>query len=139
MKFNCQLNQLTNLIGAPTLIDNTKALHNHYFNCSNNQLTSLTGGPANAGRDFFCQNNKLTSLHHIHKEIKRISRGFYCNENPIKEAVLGLLLIKGLKVVEGLPCDDIINKYLPNKKGMEAVSWCQDELIEAGFEEFAEL
>ena len=128
--FCCSHNELITLIGAPTFVKNN-------FDCRDNILTSLEGGPTSVS-SYECKNNKLTSLHDIHKKLKEC-KGFWCENNPIKEAVLGLLLIKGLNKVVGLPFDDIINKYLPNKTGMEAVSRCQDELEEAGFGEFAEL
>jgi hypothetical protein len=66
--------------------------------------------------------------------------------------VLGLLLIKNLSSVtfnqykSGSELNkkldkvnDIINKYLPNTRGNDAVFDCQEELIEAGFEEYAQL
>jgi len=57
--------------------------------------------------------------------------------NPIKSSVLGLVKIKGLTEVMFVnkKLEKIMNKYLP----LGDIFDCQEELIEAGLEEFAEL
>jgi hypothetical protein len=57
--------------------------------------------------------------------------------NPILSNVLGLLKIEGLMVVYLLnkEVQAIINKYLP----MGDIFKCQEELIEAGFEDYAKI
>jgi hypothetical protein len=40
-----------------------------YFNCSINQLASLEGAPKSVGGDFHCFNNKLTSLEGATKSV----------------------------------------------------------------------
>ena len=57
--------------------------------------------------------------------------------NPIESHVLGLLKIKGLQEVrlDDIQLTKIINKYLPLGDLLD----CQEELIEAGYEEFAQL
>jgi hypothetical protein len=132
--FNCYNNKLTSLEGAPSSVGGN-------FNCYNNKLTSLEGAPSSVGGNFNCYNNNLTSLHNIHKQIKHIKhigRWVAFEDNPIKSHVLGLLLIDGLYgvILDNREVSDIINKHL---KGERDVFACQEELIEAGFEEFAQL
>jgi len=105
--FYCNHNKLTSLEGAPSHVGGD-------FYCNNNKLTSLEGAPSHVGGGFFCSNNQLTSLKNIHKIIKEINGVFYCHGNPIKEGLLYILLIKGVKGVS-TPCPDadkIINEYL---------------------------
>ena len=107
------------------------------FYCHFNELTSLEGSPAVIVGDFFCYSNKLKSLKNIHKIITRIDGILYCNNNPIKSHILGVLKIKNLQMIEidNKKVQDIVNKYLPAGDILE----CQQELIEAGFEEYAQL
>jgi hypothetical protein len=128
--FYCGGNQLTSLTGAPTSVTGG-------FYCFGNQLTSLTGAPTSVTGDFHCSNNQLTSLKDIHKYIKSIGGNFYLVRNPIKSHVLGLLKIKGLKSVEldNKEVEKILNKYLPEGDILD----CQQELIEAGLDEYAQL
>jgi hypothetical protein len=60
--------------------------------------------------------------------------------NPIKSHVLGVLLIHGVTEIkmDNNEVQNILNGHLPSK-GMESVLECQDELIEAGFDEYAKL
>lgn len=150
--FSCTTNSLTSLKGGPKKVGT-------YYYCSNNKLTSLEGAPETITRDFFCHHNALTSLNGapkyikfsldansnaltslegIHKQIKSIGSGAYFEKNPIKSHVLGLLLIEDLKFVEfdNKPLQNIINKYLKNGKD---VFECQNELMDAGLEDFAQL
>ena len=128
--FSCYYNQLTSLKGAPSSVGN-------HFLCHNNQLTSLEGAPSKVGGDFYCNNNKLTSLCNIHKQIKVIGGNFNGTKNPIKSHVLGLLKIKKLQKVylDNKEVQNIINKYLPEGD----LFVCQQELIDAGYEEYAQL
>ena len=128
--FYCYHNQLTSLEGAPSSVGST-------FSCHNNQLTSLKGAPSSVGDNFYCYNNQLTSLHNIHKQIKEINGTFNGMRNPIKSHVLGLLKIKKLQEVQldNKEVENIINKYLPEGD----ILACQQELIDAGFEEYAQL
>jgi hypothetical protein len=82
----------------------------------------------------------LKSLKDIHKHIKSIGGKFTASNNPIESHVLGLLLVKGIKEIQidNKEVQNILNKYLPSR-GMESVLACQDELIEAGFGDFAQL
>jgi hypothetical protein len=130
-KFNCYNNELTSLEGGPKLVGGS-------FNCEYNQITSLEGVARIISGVFYCSGNNLTSLKGIHKQIKYIGVFADFQHNPIRSHVLGLLKINGL---EGVFFDDsqlakIITKYL---KGDRDIFACQEELIEAGFEEFAQL
>jgi hypothetical protein len=127
--YNCEKKKLISLKGTPTVVKG-------FFNCSNNKLTSLEHGPKEC-ESYVCSNNDLTSLHNIHKIISRIDKRLDLWGNPIKSHVLGLLKIKDLKEVEldNIEVEKIINKYLPEGNIIE----CQSELIEAGFEEYAQL
>ena len=149
--FWCHDNQLTSLEGAPQYVGGD-------FRCFGNQLTSLEGAPERIGGDFWCQDsrlsslkgapkyiggnfrchyNNLTSLENIHEQILEINGEANFEQNPIKSHVLGLLLIKGLTSVsfDNKHLEKIINKYLPLGDIME----CQNELIDAGLEEFAQI
>ena len=66
-------------------------------------------------------------------------------DNPIKSHVLGVLLIDGCKRItigNTKPFSDIekmLNKYLPNDRGHAGLTECEDELIEAGYEDYAQI
>lgn len=128
--FNCVECGLTSLEGAPISTGG-------YFDCGSNLLTSLEHAPKKIGAAFRCSHNKLTSLHNIHKQIESIDGMFHADHNPIKSHVLGLLKIKKLDWVnmDNIKVMDIINKYLPEGD----IVACQQELIEAGLDEYAQL
>jgi len=128
--FSCANNELTSLKGAPSSVGVT-------FSCAENKLTSLEGAPSQIGGNFYCHRNKLTSISNIHKYIKEVRGYMNFEKNPIKSSVLGLVKIKGLTDVmfDNKKLEKIMNKYLP----LGDIFDCQEELIEAGLEEFAEL
>ena len=151
--FDCRNNRLTSLEGAPSRVGG-------YFDCSNNQLaslrgapshvaasffcnynslTSLEGAPSRVGGGFICTNNKLTSLKDVSRQITEIQGTFGCRQNPIKSHVLGLLLINGIEKVllDNAQVQNILNRHLG--KGRVGMLQAQEELIEAGLEEFAQL
>jgi hypothetical protein len=129
--FDCSNNQLTSLQGAPSSVSGD-------FACSNNQLTSLQGAPSSVSGDFYCDNNQLTSLQGVHKIIMTLNGDFDCQGNPITSGGIGLLLIEGLTgITADQPAFDIIEKYLG--QGKKGLLLCQDELIEAGYEEYTRL
>jgi len=128
--FDCSHNNLTSLQGAPQSVGGN-------FGCDNNNLTSLQHAPQSVGGDFYCSNNNLTSLHDIHKQIKSIKGTLLCDDK-IKSHILGLLLIKNLKGIDGIKkVKNIINKHL--FAGDHDVHMCQEDLIQAGFAEMARL
>jgi hypothetical protein len=91
----------------------------------------------------------FTSLEGIHKHILACAQ-LDIREVPITSSILGLLLIRGLKVVDSggvhpyqssdaKKAFSIVRKYIPNTRGRQAVIDCQRELIEAGLQAFAKL
>ncbi len=153
--FNCAANELTSLKGSPKEVRNNfqcsnnklktlegapKEIGGNFF-CSHNELITLKGAPERIKFNFFCINNNLTSLQGIHKHIKSIGKELHLEHNPIKSHVLGVLLIEQcIKILlDNIEVQQILNKYLPNTQGREALYDCQEELINAGFEEYAQL
>ena len=125
--YRCSNNKIETLVGGPSLVRNM-------FSCNNNKLTSLEGVPA--ARCYGFSNNQLTNLKDIHKIILETS-SLWLDKNPIKSNILGLLLIKGLNnVIADGPAFVILNRHL---KGDRDILECQEELIDAGFKEFARL
>jgi hypothetical protein len=135
--FTCYSNNLKSLKGGPEYVGSD-------FYCFDNVITSLEDAPSYIGGEFLCHNNNLTSLHNIHKQIKHIGQVADFQQNPIKSCVLGLLLIEGLKQVliddnSGMadePIHDIINRHLEGDRDVFA---CQEDLINAGYEDYAKL
>ena len=148
--FSCTDNQLVNLVGGP------KHVGGEFF-CGRNELESLEGSPETVGEDFYCQKNKLkslvgitkkvkdlcangnqlTDLHNIHKLVDINGAADFLG-NPITSHVLGLLMMPKLKEVflDNRSVQKIINKHLQGGRDIFA---CQEELIEAGFEDYAQL
>ena len=129
--FSCFNNKLTSLIGSPQKVGAD-------FICASNKLTSLEGCPQKVVGDFYCSENQLTNLKDIHKHIKFINGFANFYSNPIESHVVGLLLIDGLEHVylDNEQVRDIINKHL--NVGRDVFE-CIDELLEAGFPEFAKI
>ena len=119
--------------------------------CSGCNLSSLEGIAKKINGDLNCFNNpNLTSLKGIHKIIEEIN-GSLSIGTSVKSNILGILKIKNVKELkfslQSAPINDvtrltqlanIINWYLPNPTTSQIID-CQNELIEAGFEEYAEL
>ena len=124
--FDCSYSHLTSLEGAPTTVSGN-------FDCYGNHLTSLEGAPASIGGRVYCGSNQLTSLKDIHKQIKNIKGPFHLDQNPIKNHVIGLLLIDGLTEIFGdeeQPWVPILNsaiKQFDDKR--KRVMWAQAELV----------
>jgi hypothetical protein len=93
--FDCQLNGLTTLEGAPHTVGDYFDCHTNlltslegaphtvgtYFDCGNNNLTSLEFAPKSVGSDFWCYNNYIRSF----EGLVNIGPIFYCNHNPLKK------------------------------------------------------
>lgn len=159
--YSAQSMGLTNLKGAPHVIKGdawfganhlknlSGTLHEVHgdLNLNRNSLTSLEGD-VHSIDTLNASYNNLKSLKGIHKVFKHVSH-LIVDHNPIKSHVLGVLLIPGLEDVvfniDGFQEDPlykaekIINRYLPNTHGMAAVLECQDEMIDVGLEELAQL
>jgi len=159
--YNVRNNKISSWKGAPD------KLPNGGMNISNNLLTDFVGAPKEFGKELRISGNKFTSLKDIHKHIHRINSSIWIGGNPIKSNILGLLLIEGLTSVaiddswvkgryntpllkkdevkyhnsqDLIDAVAIINKYVgpKNNKGKISVLEAQNELIEAGLEDFAE-
>ena len=133
--FDCADNKLTSLEHCPSEVGGD-------FFCSFNRLTSLEHCPSEVGGDFFCTRNKLTSLKDIHEQIKKIDGDFYCDGNPIKSHILGLIFVKIdgdiiTKLGDGNDVDKILNIW--KNQGRKGVLGCQRELIDAGYRDLAQL
>lgn len=129
--FDCRAHTLKSLNGAPKIVKGA-------FNCGGNMLTSLEGVPKQIDGIFDCSYNKLTNLKDIHKMITKIGGSIFCHKNPIQSHVLGLLLIPGIRRIFSFDAwAPILNKHLgTGRKGMLN---CQNDLIEVGLEEYAQL
>jgi hypothetical protein len=78
----------------------------------------------------------ISGIHTVLKECEKLR----LTGEKLDGGILGLLKIKGLKKVgSGYEAIAIINKYLPNNDGNQAIMKCQTELIQAGFREHAKL
>jgi len=97
--FDCQVNRLTSLEGAPQTVDG-------YFLCAENRLTDLKGAPLTVGDDFYCHNNQLTSLEGAPQ---KVGGSFYCDNNRLTD-------LKGapLTVGKSFVCN---NNHLTSLKG----------------------
>lgn len=130
--FNCSHNNLQTLKYGPRVVHGT-------YICNGNPLISLEGAPV-ACDHFDCGfHTKFTSLAGVHNQLKSIHGKFKCTSTFLKSHVLGLLLIKNIQSVELF--NDTITKILNKNigKGRKGVIDAQNELIDAGFEEYAEI
>lgn len=114
-------------------------------NVSRNTLGTIDEFPRHC-KTLTAINCGITTLKDIHKKLDYCEK-LYLAENPIKSNVLGLLKVNGLKeislggFVNKTDSDlrsiaQIIQKYLSN--GGDIMD-CQDELIDAGFGDYAKL
>lgn len=121
---------LTSLKGAPKKIGGN-------FNCAYaHKLTSLNGGPEEVGGNVLLDETALKSLDFLPKKIDgRLS----LDNIPDLKDYLKIFNTKGISHViitrRFSKLENILNKYLPTQDMLN----CQDELIEAGFERFAEV
>ncbi len=107
----------------------------------NKQMTSLDGmNIKTVGKILYLSKLPLIKdLKDIHERVHHVGETIVLAKTPIESHVLGLMLIPGLKNVEGLEPKgvlDILNKYLAGDRDLYM---CQDELIDAGFLPFAKL
>lgn len=116
---------------------------NGIFNCSGVRLHSLEGSPLIVRGNYQADNNELTSLKDIHKQIKEIHGTFSVRHNPIISNILGVLLIKNLEFFDisanhndKIKINMIIDHHIQGDRDVLA---CQEELISAGYKEYAKL
>ena len=121
---------LTSLKGAPKKVGGN-------FNCAYaHKLTSLEGCPEEVGGNVFLDETALKSLDFLPKKINgRLS----LDNIPDLKDYLKIFNTKGISHViitrRFSKLENILNKYLPTQDMLN----CQDELIEAGLERFAEV
>lgn len=129
--FLCSYKKLTSLRGSPTTV------YGDVF-VQKNELASLEGAPSAVHGDFYLNDNRLASLQGIHKHIKYIGGELFVNDNAIRSHVLGVLRIKGLKrvIMDNKYVQNILNKYIAHQGD---ILDCQQEIIDKGFEDFAQL
>lgn len=133
-EWHCNHNALTSLIHGPVSVGSECVY-------TENPITSLEGLPAKVGGGVHldgCPN--LKSLTNIHKYLKQMKGILSLQNTKIESNMLGVLLIKGLEAVT-CPSDlskveDILNKHL---KGERDMIMCQQELLDAGFPQYAKL
>jgi hypothetical protein len=129
---------LINFHGCPETVDGT-------FACWSNPATSLEGCPKNVGNDFDARwLFGVSNLSGIHKIVKKIG-GAFTIPNTVTSSVLGLLMIPfweikvsmtAIPVGSKLPkVVEIVNRHSKERDVLE----CQEELISAGFKEYAKL
>lgn len=137
-KYSVFRNKITSLKGCPKFVGDD-------FDVADNSLTEIDDAPETILGNFDLTNNNIKSLHNIHKHCKRCNGTIYLSGNPIKQNILGLLMINGLESIH-LDKDstnelkrsvEIISKYLG--KGKQGVLDAQEELIDSGLDDFAEL
>jgi hypothetical protein len=136
--FYCSHNKLQSLQYCPQIVKGD-------FYCSVNKLQSLQYCPQIVNGRFVCSGNKLQSLQNIHKYCKQIDGNLWAHGNPITSRVLGVMLIENIQKVKFtvtvvdtnlVAIEKIINTHLETDRD---VYLCQDNLIKAGFAEFAQL
>ena len=138
---------LKNLIGCPQGIESLIC-----HSCGFSSVSSLEGMPKIIKKNLTIYNNPIKSLKGIHKIVEEIGNKLMLPFH-IESNILGVLKIKNLKEIVfydtknefSIEAKDKINKvaeivntYLPNPTTAQILD-CQNELIEAGYEEYAEL
>lgn len=118
---------------------------NQDFDISNNELTTIENLPTNVGMTLDLSGNLIVSLEGIHNIVKSCTE-IRLTSVPVKSGGIGLLLVDGLQKIryKGINFDgrmaaafEIIDSHLD--KGKNGLLACQEELIEAGLESYAEL
>jgi hypothetical protein len=137
--FNVDENQsLTSLLGGPREVSS-------YYSAERCGLTSLDGLPGKIGGFLSIDINPLTSLQGINK-LKEMVGNIFVSKCPIKSHILGVFFIKGCTGVNAFTSDgdgdlftaaQIVNRYIG--KGRAGLLPCQQELIEAGLVDFAQI
>lgn len=129
-------NSLSSLEFGPTDVGGT-------YNVNQNWLTSLEGAPDYANLFTFCD-NKITSLAGMGKKFLKKCSVIKFRDNPIKSNILGLLIVKDLQSIfwsfsgpkgKQSPFALLENHLVRDKDIMD----CQEELIQAGYKDFAKL
>ena len=122
---------ITSLKGAPSSVGGI-------FSCGHNSsLISLEGAPNSVGSHFSCYG--CTSLTSLKGAPNSVGDDFSCNMCPsLRKSILSVLRIKNVKriSIDNEQVQDIINKHLARDRDMLD---CQEDLIDAGLQEYARL
>jgi hypothetical protein len=128
-------NQLESLQGAPQMVGG-------YFNCSGNDLKSLQGAPREVGGGFDCSQNPLESLEGISRIIRTMKGKMYI-PHTVTSHILGLARIRGLRkmgrVIGAKRLQQAIDIIDNNINGKGNIHEAQEQMLEAGLQEFAQL
>lgn len=119
---------LTSLVGAPSEVGDS-------FDCIYcPKLTSLEWAPLHVGKNFDCRCcSQLTSLI---GHPATMTRGFFCDRENITTGGISLMLTGCVSIFGPAGPFKIIAKYLGRP---DDIFDCQMELIDAGYEAYAEL
>ncbi len=139
LNYYAKHNKLKSLNGCPIVV-------NGRFDVSDNDITTIDHLPEFV-HVLSLARNKIKSISGIHKMIKDCTAIDFSG-NSIREAGIGLILIKGLEKVAYDHNDEnwnpnftsalnIIRKYLG--QGSKSLLKCQQELIDIGLEAFAKI
>jgi hypothetical protein len=127
--------RLTSLVGGPSIVGGK-------YTARYCELTSLIGIPSRIGGGLSLTDNPLTSLQGINKlkEMRGLIDLEFCQ---IKSHILGVFLIKGCSGIHTKDRDilgqveQIVNAHI--MKGRSGMLACQQELIDAGLSDFAQI
>ena len=131
-----QLLEINSLEGCPETA--------RYFSCSRNPLTSFEHTPKNVKSFSAVEMPNITSLKGFDKIVKK-AESVYFNKTPLVSNVLCLLNIEGLQEItiawgKGSPdlfkAQAILRDALKNGKD---IFDCQEQMLDAGLEDFAKL
>lgn len=134
-------NKLLSLLDSPNVVGGD-------FEVSSNQITELSGITPEIHGNVFVSDNLITSFHNSHKHIKKMNGKFWLKNNPIKDSLLSLMMIPGCsQVVVTGPFANTDEKlqmlnnimYEYSQRGKDAIFDCQNALIDAGLDDFAQL
>ena len=127
--FDLQFSKLETLEGSPQWVG-------EWFSCAFcREIFSLQYSPIYVNGFFNCNGCwNLESLDYLPKQINGI---LYLGDIPKVKDVLKIFKTKGITEIihDNKQLEKIINKYLPKRDMLN----CQDELIEAGLEKYAEI
>jgi hypothetical protein len=133
--FCYKCSSITSLKGAPPTVG-------HHFDCSDcTSLTSLEGAPLTVGTEINLNGCRaLTSLQGIGKQYFLSGKKIYLNRcTKLSSNMLGLILIKKLEYAYfdvNNEIEEIINRH--NRDNKDIID-CKEELISAGYKEYAKL
>ncbi len=109
-----------------------------HVNLTGNYLQAFHNLPQYVSGNLTLSRNQFTSLKDIHKRILYVDGIIDVDHNPITSHVLGILAIDNVKAVRlpKIEVEQIINYHLTYGRD---VLECQEELIDAGFVEWAKM